>query len=114
MADIDYTPPKVWTWDRSGDQASGGRFAAINRPPYVNDVDWTKPPPQPRPAADLEAYAGAYRNELYGSIEIQRSDTGLTIGLGPDLQPFPLTHFDGDTFTYQPVGENAYGPKRRD
>ena len=23
-----YTPPKVWTWDK----ASGGRFAAINRP----------------------------------------------------------------------------------
>ena len=23
-----YTPPKVWTWD----QASGGQFAAINRP----------------------------------------------------------------------------------
>ncbi len=29
MSDInDYTPPKVWTWD----QASGGRFANINRP----------------------------------------------------------------------------------
>ena len=24
----DYTPPKVWTWDK----ASGGRFANINRP----------------------------------------------------------------------------------
>ncbi|MEL7231749.1 MAG: glutathione-dependent disulfide-bond oxidoreductase, partial [Pseudomonadota bacterium] len=23
-----YTPPKVWTWDKS----SGGRFANINRP----------------------------------------------------------------------------------
>ena len=28
MADADYTPPKVWTWDKE----SGGRFAAINRP----------------------------------------------------------------------------------
>lgn len=28
MNDNDYTPPKVWTWD----QASGGRFASINRP----------------------------------------------------------------------------------
>ena len=28
MADTDYTPPKVWTWD----QESGGRFASINRP----------------------------------------------------------------------------------
>ncbi len=28
MADTEYTPPKVWTWDKS----SGGRFANINRP----------------------------------------------------------------------------------
>lgn len=28
MADADYQPPKVWTWDKE----SGGRFAAINRP----------------------------------------------------------------------------------
>ena len=24
----DYTPPKVWTWDKP----SGGKFASINRP----------------------------------------------------------------------------------
>jgi GST-like protein len=28
MTDATYTPPKIWTWDK----ASGGRFAAINRP----------------------------------------------------------------------------------
>ena len=28
MSDADYTPPKVWTWDRE----SGGKFASINRP----------------------------------------------------------------------------------
>jgi len=28
MSDKEYTPPKVWTWDKE----SGGRFAAINRP----------------------------------------------------------------------------------
>lgn len=28
MADTEYTPPKVWTWDKE----SGGRFASINRP----------------------------------------------------------------------------------
>lgn len=28
MADSDYTPPKVWTWENE----SGGRFASINRP----------------------------------------------------------------------------------
>lgn len=28
MADAEYTPPEVWTWNKE----SGGRFAAINRP----------------------------------------------------------------------------------
>ena len=28
MSDAEYTPPKVWTWDKE----SGGRFASINRP----------------------------------------------------------------------------------
>ena len=28
MADVEYTPPKIWTWN----EESGGRFAAINRP----------------------------------------------------------------------------------
>lgn len=28
MADADYTPPRVWTWDTE----SGGRFASVNRP----------------------------------------------------------------------------------
>lgn len=28
MADLTYTPPKVWTWD----QPNGGEFASINRP----------------------------------------------------------------------------------
>ena len=28
MADTDYTPPEVWTWNKE----SGGRFASINRP----------------------------------------------------------------------------------
>ena len=27
-ASSDYTPPKVWTWDKE----SGGRFASVNRP----------------------------------------------------------------------------------
>ncbi len=28
MSDTEYTPPKVWTWDKE----SGGKFASINRP----------------------------------------------------------------------------------
>ncbi|VUD67325.1 Disulfide-bond oxidoreductase YghU [Thalassocella blandensis] len=28
----EYTPPRVWTWEQTTDQKSGGKFAAINRP----------------------------------------------------------------------------------
>jgi hypothetical protein len=30
--------------------------------------------------------------------------------LGQRQDPYTLRHFDRDVFTYQPVGENAYGP----
>jgi CubicO group peptidase (beta-lactamase class C family) len=85
-------------------------FAALNHPPYGNEIDWTTRPAQPRSSADLAAYVGTYSNDFYGAVQIQASNAGLSIGLGPDRQLFPMTHFDGDTFTYQPVGENAYGP----
>ncbi len=35
---------------------------------------------------------------------------GLALRLGPKQEPYALRHFDRDVFTYQPVGENAYGP----
>ena len=91
-------------------QLLGPIFATLNRPPYGNDIDWSKPPAQPQPPSDLEVYVGTYTNNFYGAVQIQATGEGLKIGLGPKLQQFLMTHFDGDTFTYQPVGENAYGP----
>jgi CubicO group peptidase (beta-lactamase class C family) len=87
-------------------------FAAVNHPPYGNETDWTKPPSQPRLEADPDAYVGTYRNDFYGVVRVAPTDAGLSISLGPESDPqtFALAHFDGDTFTYQPVGENAYGP----
>ncbi|MEV8638134.1 serine hydrolase [Streptosporangium sp. NPDC051023] len=35
---------------------------------------------------------------------------GLAMRLGPGDRWSPLTHYDGDTFAYQPWGENANGP----
>ena len=35
---------------------------------------------------------------------------GLVLKQGPGLEAAPLRHFDRDVFTYQPAGENAYGP----
>ena len=48
-------------------------------------------------------------NDLFGEIEIVEKDGGLVLQLGPKKDASPLRHFDRDVFTYQPVGENAYG-----
>ena len=41
---------------------------------------------------------------------VAESDGGLVLRLGPKQEPYGMRHFDRDVFTYQPVGENAYGP----
>lgn len=33
----------------------------------------------------------------------------LTLALGPKPLRFPLTHYDGDTFSFVTAGENAVG-----
>ena len=38
-----------------------------------------------------------------------RRSGGLVLKLGPKQSPYTMRHFDRDVFTYQPVGENAYG-----
>jgi hypothetical protein len=35
---------------------------------------------------------------------------GLTLQLGPKPRRFRLSHYDGDTFSFATVGENAVGP----
>lgn len=88
----------------------GQHFAKIMAPEYGTAVDYLKPPAQITPALSAAAYLGGYHSDLYGPIEIIGRDGGLTLKLGPKQQPYPLRHFDRDVFTYQPVGENAYGP----
>ncbi|HEV2039901.1 MAG TPA: serine hydrolase, partial [Casimicrobiaceae bacterium] len=65
--------------------------------------------PWPPPALPAAACAGAYRDELFGAIEIAGTDVGLVLKLGPKPGSFALLHFDRDLFTYQQVGENADG-----
>ncbi|MGB7045650.1 MAG: serine hydrolase [Methylocella sp.] len=85
-------------------------LAKAMAPEYGTAVDYSKPPARPSPALPAAAYAGAYRNDLFGAIEIARTDAGLVLKLGPKLDSFALLHFDRDVFAYQPVGENAHGP----
>ena len=85
-------------------------FEALAEPTYGTDVDWTVPPADPTPALPAAAYVGDYRNDYYGDAEIAEVGGNLVVRLGPAPREFPLTHYDRDTFSWQPTGENAYGP----
>jgi len=74
-------------------------------------VDYTKAPANPAPAHDLAAYAGSYGNSYYGPLAVAASGDSLSMTMGPQAAPttFALTHFDGDTFSFETIGENANG-----
>ena len=88
----------------------GQVFAKAMAPEYGTSVDYSKPPSQPSPALPAAAYVGGYHSDLYGAIEVVGTDASLVLKLGPKQDSFTLRHFERDVFTYQPVGENAYGP----
>ncbi|MBL6457431.1 serine hydrolase [Belnapia sp. T6] len=89
----------------------GPLLAQAMAPDYGMTVDYARPPAQPSPALPAVAYAGAYESAVFGGIEVAGADVaGLVLKLGPKRQAFALRHFDRDVFSYQPIGENAFGP----
>jgi CubicO group peptidase (beta-lactamase class C family) len=89
----------------------GPLLAEALAPAYGTAVDYASPVPRPTAPLPAEAYAGAYHSDLFGQVRVTGAGSaGLAFALGPQLRPFALRHFDRDVFTYQPVGENAFGP----
>jgi CubicO group peptidase (beta-lactamase class C family) len=88
----------------------GQLMAQAMTPNYGRPDGYAKAPATTTAAAPLAAYVGAYANDLYGPIEVANVGGGLVLKQGPRLEAAPLRHFDRDVFTYQPTGENAYGP----
>lgn len=86
-------------------------FADLFAPLFDNpsELAGQDPPADPAPAAPDDAYVGTYANDFYGPAEVVASASGLALVLGPDRMEFPLTHWDGDTFSYLPPGENSVG-----
>jgi hypothetical protein len=87
----------------------GRLFQEMGKPTYGTLVDYAKPPAQRSPALPSEAYVGAYRNDYFGEIAIVLQQGKLFLQLGPNKTLFPLQHYNRDVFSYQPVGENAFG-----
>ncbi len=75
------------------------------------EVDYAKLPADPKPARDLAAYAGSYGNSYYGPLVVSGDGDRLSMSMGPQGAPtsFALTHFDGDTFSFETIGENDNG-----
>lgn len=73
-------------------------------------TDYAHPPSGAAPAQAAGTYTGTYRNAYYGPAEITAATDGtLTLHLGPKPQSYPLTHYAGDTFSFETAGENAVG-----
>jgi CubicO group peptidase (beta-lactamase class C family) len=80
-------------------------LAGVSAP--VGELVGETRPAAPAPASALPAYAGTYQNAFWGPVTVTESGGGLVLAAGPDNQQFPLTHWDGQTFTMVPTGENA-------
>ena len=74
-------------------------------------VDYSQRPASPRPPRSDAAYVGQCSNPYYGTLDIRAGSNGLSMTLGPVEQPttFALSPFDGDTFSFETIGENANG-----
>ncbi|MFD5547075.1 serine hydrolase [Streptomyces goshikiensis] len=74
-------------------------------------TDYAHPPAGAKPARNDSAYTGTYDNPYYGKLTVAANPdgSGLTLSLGPKPLKFPLTHYDGDVFSFETAGENAVG-----
>ncbi len=72
-------------------------------------TDYAHPPADAEPARADDAYTGTYANAYYGKLTVSEENGRLVLRLGPEPQSYPLTHYDGDTFSFPTRGENAVG-----
>lgn len=84
----------------------GHAMAGYHEP--AGDLTGQTPPGGAAPAQPLSAYAGTYANDYYGTATVTEKDGALVLALGPDgVSTAQLDPWDGDTFAFTPLGENA-------
>ncbi|WP_298131376.1 serine hydrolase [Micropruina sp.] len=75
---------------------------------FVNGSKVADPPPtNAAPARPLDAYVGTYTNAYMGDVGVSRNGDQLTLTIGPKHLSAPLTHYDGDTFSWLAPGGNG-------
>ncbi|HEY9684317.1 MAG TPA: serine hydrolase domain-containing protein [Drouetiella sp.] len=75
----------------------------------VVGTDYSKVPESATPQATTSAYTGKYHSDFFGDLLVKDVDGKMVMFVGPKNMSANLKHYDRDTFTYQPVGENATG-----
>jgi CubicO group peptidase (beta-lactamase class C family) len=83
-------------------------FTSINA--AQGELAGQTPPASPAPAAANSAYVGTYQNDYFGPITVTESGGGLVLTAGPKQVQYQLTHWDGQTFTFNPVGNRGSEP----
>lgn len=79
-------------------------FAEMDKP--VGSLVGKQPPANAAPPAPLSSYIGSYDNDYWGPARVTERDGRLQLALGSKLD-VPLTHWSGNTFTFEFVTENA-------
>ena len=79
-------------------------FVPMERP--VGSLVGQTPPAKPIPPQPLPSYAGTYANPYWGPARVTADGGKLTLTLGPKLVA-PLSHWDGNVFTFSMVTENS-------
>lgn len=64
-------------------------------------------PASPKPSQALPSYAGTFRNDYHGPLTVDVSGDTLLMTIGATPLKLPLTHWDGDVFTFTLLNENA-------
>ncbi|MGH3553472.1 MAG: serine hydrolase [Mycobacterium sp.] len=80
-------------------------FTSMDKP--EGSLVGKQPAANPAPARPLSAYVGTYTNDYWGPATVVEHDGVLQLSLGLRNETHPLTHWDGDTFTFALSGENA-------
>ena len=80
-------------------------FAPMDAP--VGSLVGKAPPAHPVPAAPPQTYVGTYRNDYWGPAKVTENAGKLSLSLGPRGDLWPLTHWDGNVFTFAFVSENS-------
>ncbi len=84
-------------------------FAKLKEDDFADSRAYEVPPVAPAPPAANTVYLGRFTNDFYGEISVVEHNGGLVLRLGPEQKAYPMTPWDGDTFTDLTDGESGTG-----